>query len=131
MIVREWGNKMNPNNPYLKKKPQIETPLMLKVPMYEFDNPKHVEAEMLEEELCIARIPNTTSPTGYTHHVALVYKDKQGDVYSMAMVQHHGELKDGTEEVATAFKTTNIEPEPEKPTRKFKPYGKKDKNGRK
>ena len=113
------------NNPYLAKKPQIEAPLVLKVPMYDFKNAVQVETDLMEEELCIARIPNTTSETGYINHTALVYKDKNGDVYSVVMVQHHGELKEGTEEEASNFIERTIVAEPEKKLRKFKPFGKK------
>lgn len=63
--------------------------------MYDFKDPQSVENDLMPEELCIAKIPNT-DPTGYTHHVALTYKSIDGDVMSLTMAQHHGEVKEGT-----------------------------------
>lgn len=114
---------MQPNNPYFnKKKGGVETPLMLKVPLYDFNNNVQVETDLLPEELCIARIPNTTSKTGYTHHVAIVYKDSIGDIYSIPMVQHHGELKEGSDELINAFTISDVSVKEEEamPTKKFK-----------
>lgn len=91
---------MNAGNPYLRDRNRLNTgsPLLLKAPLYDFDSAEKAESELLPEELCIARIPNT-KPHGFTHHVALLYKDEYGDVYSVGMAQHNGEIKDGTLEV--------------------------------
>lgn len=50
----------------------------------------------MRNELLVARIPNPR-PAGFTHDVALVYKDDQDRVYSIQLMQHHGELKDTPE----------------------------------
>jgi len=64
--------------------------------MFDFSNGKAMERDMQKGEICVARIPNT-EPLGFTHHVAIVYKDDLGYVYSVGMNQHHGELKDTKE----------------------------------
>jgi hypothetical protein len=84
------------SNPYLNKKRPSEAPPILRVPMHDFESGEAVETDLLPEELCICRIPNITSDLGYTHHVALTYKSKEGEVMSLTMAQHHGETKPGT-----------------------------------
>jgi len=84
-------------NPYLKKpedKPKV--PLVMRLPMYDFEDGHTMEAQLLLGECCFARMKNT-KPTGFSHHVALVYKDEEGKVYSIGAVQHNGELKDTLE----------------------------------
>jgi len=88
---------MDPKNPYNKKKLESKAPMILRVPMHDFDSPEQVDTELLPEELCIARMPNS-KPLGYVDHVALVYKSLEGEVFSLTMAQHHGELKPGTAE---------------------------------
>jgi len=98
------------NNPFLNK-PKLG-PLVLKAPMYDFKDGAEMEAELLSEELCVARIPNTTAEIGYTHHVALVYKNEVGDVFSTTMAQHNGVLKEGTAEHFAAEDKKEQEKEP-------------------
>ena len=88
---------MNTKNPYMGKQSSKLAPFLLKVPLYNFKNPRDVEQSLETEELCIAKIPNSKD-LGYTHIVAIVYKDNEGDVFSLPLVQHHGELKEGTDE---------------------------------
>ncbi len=83
------------NNPYKKVTPG-KVPVIMRVPMFDFSSNTGMEEELENKELCIARIPNTIE-LGFTHHVALVYKDDKGDVYSISMVQHNGVLKDTKE----------------------------------
>lgn len=85
------------DNPYLtKSEGKSQAPLILRVPMHDFESGEHMEAELLPEEMCFARIENKSQPTGYTHHVALVYKNSKEEVFSLTMAQHHGEMKPGT-----------------------------------
>lgn len=84
-------------NPYKQIKQGVNAPLILSVAMHDFLDAAAVESELVPEELCIARIPNT-QPIGYIHHVALVYKNLEGEVFSLTMAQHHATLKDGTVE---------------------------------
>lgn len=92
-------NKPNPN-PYLQKRPgKVDgagMPLLVKLPIHDFRDAHHLEAELLRYEQVIARIPNPRA-TGFTHNVALVYKDDMDRVYSLQMMQHHGVLKDTPE----------------------------------
>lgn len=93
---------MQKNNPYMKKKNAGGGTLHIwRIPMHDFDNAQQMERDLLEGEFTMARIPNTDK-VGFTHHVAIAYKDKVGDVYTCAMMQHHGELKD-TKENENAF----------------------------
>lgn len=86
---------MNTENPYLKKKSQSLAPLIFRVPMHDFESGEQVDADLLPEEMCVARIPNSQD-LGYTHHVALVYKSLDGEVFSMTLAQHDGDVKPGT-----------------------------------
>ena len=87
---------MDPKNPYLKKPVTTSQPILSRVPIHDFPDPYTMERDMLPFELVVARIPNT-KPTGFTHHVALVYKDDMDRVYSLQLLQHHGELKETPE----------------------------------
>ena len=64
--------------------------------MHDFESAEQMDADLVTEELCIGRIPNVTQKFGYTHHIALVYKSTEGEVMSLTMAQHSGELKPGT-----------------------------------
>lgn len=71
-------------------------PLISSIPMYDFDSAEHMRKEMVHGEFIIGRIPNT-NPKGFEYHVALVSKDKEGNMHSVAMMQHNGILKDTPE----------------------------------
>ena len=64
--------------------------------MYTFKDAQDLEHGLEPEELCVASIPNTKAH-GYKNHVGLVYKSQEGDVFSLVAIQHHGELKEGTD----------------------------------
>lgn len=84
-------------NPYLNKsKGASSAPFILRVSMHDFKSAEDMEAELELEELCIGRIPNVSQPFGYTHHTALVYKSVEGEVFSLTLAQHSGEMKPGT-----------------------------------
>lgn len=83
-------------NPYKKDSEETKMPLMSTMTMFDFSSGGAMEDELQYGEMCVARIPNL-SPTGFTHNVALVYKDIKGDVYSMGMMAHHGILKNTKE----------------------------------
>lgn len=78
-----------------KSKPTKE-PMILRIPLHNFTDAKNMEDALLPFEACFARIPNIKQE-GFKEHVAFVYKDGDGKVYSTAMVQHHGVLKDTPE----------------------------------
>lgn len=83
-------------NPYIKSPKSKKEPLIIRFPIHDFESGAHMEQELIPYEACMARIPNLTQE-GFTHHVALVYKDGNGNVYSTAMMQHNGMLKETQE----------------------------------
>lgn len=91
---------MNSENPYMNqgyhKKNQSKAPLIFRLPIHDFEDARDLENSLLPFECCVARIRNPR-PTGFTHDVAIVYKDDLDRVYSLQMYQHHGELKDTLE----------------------------------
>lgn len=84
------------NNPYKSTPKGLTKPLVSTMAMHDFSSGGAMEEELMPNEICVARIPNLL-PTGFTHNVALVYKDDDSNVYSAAMLPHHGVLKN-TEE---------------------------------
>jgi len=84
-------------NPYLTtKRGGPNAPLLLRVPVHDFESNHEMEEQLLPYELLVARIRNP-NPTGFTHNVGLVYKDDLNRVHSIMFMQHHGELKDTPE----------------------------------
>jgi len=67
-----------------------------KATLYDFSSNSGMEKDLMPGEWCFARIPNV-SPKGFTHVVALVFKDKYGDIFSIPAQQHHGEMQDTKE----------------------------------
>ena len=95
------------SNPYIKNPKSSKEPLILRVPIHDFDSGSHMEQELIPYEQCYARIPNLTQE-GFTHHVALVYKDGNGNIFSIAAMQHQGTLKE-TKENYDAFQKQSTE----------------------
>lgn len=85
-------------NPYQSEPAKIKGagPILAKLPMFEFKDIHELEQQLLRGEVCIAKIENPR-PAGFLYDVALVYKDEEDRVYSLQLMQHHGELKDTQE----------------------------------
>jgi len=99
----------------MPQKEEVEKPpLFSKIPIEDFESAHDMEQGLLAYELLVARRPNHSN-LGFTHHVALVYKDGDGCVYSCAMLPHSGVLKQTKENADVIQKqSTGRAPEAER-----------------
>jgi hypothetical protein len=105
---------VNSINPYKQKKEELQIPLASVMNMHDFSSAGAMEEELMNHEICVARIPNLLE-RGFTHNVALVFKDGEGDVYSLGLIQHHGQLKNTQENMdALQEQSTDVVPDGER-----------------
>ena len=93
-------------NPYLTKDKNkangSKVPVMplMRIPTYEFKDNLQMENDLMRFELCVALKPNPRTK-GFEKDAAIVYKDGEGNVYSVGLMQHNGVLKDTVENQET------------------------------